>query len=149
MKYRLNVGAAIQDDGGRLFIGERSDYPGCWQFPQGGVDPGETLERALARELEEEISLQPSHYRIEARSGPHRYLFPAGLTKRGCVGQEQTYFHLSLTASPTVINLATAHPEFAAARWVLPTDFRLAWLPAMKHEVYRQVFRRFFELEIV
>ena len=146
MKYRLNVGAVIQDDGGRLFVGERLDYPGCWQFPQGGVDRDETLEQALARELGEETSLQPSHYRIEDRSGPHHYLFPAGITKRGYVGQEQTYFRLQMIAQPVVINLSTAHPEFAAARWVLPTDFRLAWLPAMKHEVYRQVFRRFFNL---
>ena len=146
--YRLNVGAVIQDAVGRIFLGERLDHPGCWQFPQGGVDSGETLERALSRELDEEISLRSFHYRIEDRSGPHRYLFPAGVTKKGCNGQEQTYFLLRLTVQPAVINLATAHPEFAAARWVLPTGFSLAWLPAMKHEVYRQVFHRFFGLEI-
>ena len=149
MNYRINVGAAIQDAGGRIFVGQRLDHPGCWQFPQGGVDPGETLAQALSRELDEEVSLQPSHYQVADRSGPHRYLFPAGVSKKGCVGQEQTYFLLRLVAPPTVINLATAHPEFAAARWVLPTDFRLAWLPAMKHEVYRQVFRRFFDVEVV
>ena len=90
-----------------------------------------------------------SHYRIEFRSGPHRYLFPAGATKRGCLGQEQTYFRLRLTAPSKVVNHATTHPEFAAARWVLPTDFSLAWLPVMKHEAYRQVFRCFFGLEMV
>ncbi|HIC45035.1 MAG TPA: NUDIX domain-containing protein, partial [Sulfurimonas sp.] len=38
-----------------VFIAERSDLNNIWQFPQGGIDEGETPEDAMFRELEEEI----------------------------------------------------------------------------------------------
>ena len=36
---------------GQLLVCERWSIPGAWQFPQGGVDDGETLEQALFREV--------------------------------------------------------------------------------------------------
>lgn len=148
MKFRPNVAAIIQDQAGLVLICERTDHPGSWQFPQGGVDPGETSEAALPRELREEISLEPSHYVVEARRGPYRYRFPEGVRKWGFDGQEQTYFLLRLTAAPEVVNFATAHAEFRAVRWVQPEHFPLTTLPAMKHAVYRSVLRDFFGVEI-
>jgi 8-oxo-dGTP pyrophosphatase MutT (NUDIX family) len=58
-RYRPNVAAIVQRHDGKILIGERSDVPGAWQFPQGGVKKSETVEQALARELKEEISLEP------------------------------------------------------------------------------------------
>ena len=55
MKYRLNVAAILRNGAGKILIGERKDRSGAWQFPQGGVDEGETLAQALVRELREEI----------------------------------------------------------------------------------------------
>jgi putative (di)nucleoside polyphosphate hydrolase len=57
-RYRSNVAAILRQDTGEILIGKRTDQVNCWQFPQGGVKPGETLEDALRRELEEEISLR-------------------------------------------------------------------------------------------
>ena len=144
--YRQNVAAILQNSAGLVLLGERSDYPGSWQFPQGGLDPGETAEAGLRRELTEEISLAPTDYTILDRRGPYRYLFPAGITKKGCHGQEQHYFLLRLIAPETAVNVATAAPEFRRVRWIEPAAFRLASLPPMKHEVYRQVFHDFFGL---
>ena len=43
---------------GQVFLGRRTGGRG-WQFPQGGVRAGESLEQALYRELEEEIGVDP------------------------------------------------------------------------------------------
>jgi 8-oxo-dGTP pyrophosphatase MutT (NUDIX family) len=39
-----------------------------WQFPQGGIDQGETPEQAMFRELHEEVGLKPKHVRVVART---------------------------------------------------------------------------------
>ena len=135
-------------DDGRILLGERSDAPGVWQFPQGGRLPGESAEAALARELREEISLAPADYRVLARRGPYRYLFPPGRTKEGYRGQEHQYFLVELLAPAARVDVNTADREFSAVRWIAPAEFALPWVSAMKREPYRQIFRDFFGLEI-
>jgi 8-oxo-dGTP diphosphatase len=58
---RLNVVAAvIRDADGRVLLARRPDHKhqgGRWEFPGGKVEPGESLDVALARELEEELGL--------------------------------------------------------------------------------------------
>lgn len=147
-KYRPNVAAVVVDAAGRILVGERVKWRDSWQFPQGGLDPHESPEEGLWRELFEEISLEPGDYAVEARCGPFRYRFPVGWAKKGYDGQEQHYFRLRLLAPASKVNVHTAHPEFRAARWIDPAEYRLAWLPEMKHAVYREVFREFFDLEI-
>jgi 8-oxo-dGTP pyrophosphatase MutT (NUDIX family) len=54
----LCVGALIRDERHRVFVHRRSPtrklFPGLWDVVGGHVDPGETVEQALAREIEEE-----------------------------------------------------------------------------------------------
>ena len=147
--YRPNVAAILVDGAGRILVGERVDVPGSWQFPQGGLEPAEAPEHGLERELREELSLASTDYTVEEKRGPYRYLFAAGRTKKGYRGQEQTYFRLRFFGPGSRINVLTAEPEFRAVRWIEPAEFSLSWLPEMKHEVYRQVFRDFFALKIV
>ena len=146
--YRPNVAAILVDPAGRILVGERIGMKESWQFPQGGLDPGESPEEGLPRELHEEISLEAGDYAVEAKRGPYRYLFTPGRTKEGFQGQEQHYFRLRLLAPAAKVNVQTPHPEFRAVRWIEPVAFRLAWLPEIKRDVYRQVFRDFFGLEI-
>jgi 8-oxo-dGTP pyrophosphatase MutT (NUDIX family) len=54
----------LVDQAGRYLMQLRDDipgilYPGCWGLFGGGIEPGETAEVAMRRELEEEIGFVP------------------------------------------------------------------------------------------
>jgi double-stranded uracil-DNA glycosylase len=63
---RPAVRAIVLDDDGRVFMHRfvAGDDPGVWVTPGGAVDPGEDDEAALARELQEELSV------VDAEIGP-------------------------------------------------------------------------------
>jgi len=144
MNYRANVAGILRNAAGQILVCERLGAPEAWQFPQGGIDAGETPEQALARELREEIGVRPDHFAIVSRHGPYRYLYGNGRIKKGYHGKEQLYFLCDFIGHDGHINVATAHPEFQAFRWIAPRAFDLAWLPAMKRDVYRAVFAEIF-----
>jgi 8-oxo-dGTP diphosphatase len=55
------VGAMLEKEGGRYLITQRpptSSLPLLWEFPGGRVEPGESDEEALARELREEMGIE-------------------------------------------------------------------------------------------
>lgn len=60
---RIHIVAAIifNSDQSEVFITKRPDDKhkgGFWEFPGGKVESGETIERAIARELDEEVGIQ-------------------------------------------------------------------------------------------
>jgi 8-oxo-dGTP diphosphatase len=69
------VGAVVHDGDGRLLLVERGHDPhrGRWTLPGGRVEPGESLEQAVVREIREETGLD---VRVGAVVG--RVLIPAG-----------------------------------------------------------------------
>lgn len=144
--YRPNVAGILQrPDDGRIFVGERCDVAGAWQFPQGGVDKGETAEEAFFREMEEEIGLKPSDYKVLGSRDGYRYKFPKGRPKRGkYLGQEQTYFHCEFTGDESAIRLDAHDQEFAAYKWIDPSKFDFSVVPDFKLKVYRAVMLDFF-----
>ena len=153
VRFRPNVAALLIRADGALLICERWTVPGAWQFPQGGVDAGETLEQALFREVKEEIGLDPQHYEVLSQRGGYKYLYPADvrakkMQKHGNHGQEQTYFLCMLKDGAPPINVDQKPREFRGYRWIVPTEFDLDWLPGFKRDVYREVLRDFFEIEI-
>lgn len=146
IRFRPNVAGILQNAEGQILICERLTPVGAWQFPQGGVDKGETVEGALLREMEEELCIQPRHYEVKEKRGPYRYLFGDDRKKRGFHGQEQTYFLLQLKGDDGCINVNTEHQEFRDTRWIYPAEFELSWLPEFKRDVYRAVLRDFFSV---
>jgi 8-oxo-dGTP diphosphatase len=72
------VAGVINDARGRILLARRTedrDLAGLWEFPGGKVDPGETPEQALVRELREELG-------IEARVGERLIAVPQQYPRR-------------------------------------------------------------------
>ena len=70
------VGVLVAADG-RFLLTSRPEgkvYAGYWEFPGGKVEPGESVEQALARELREEIGIEigAAHpWKVEIFDYPH------------------------------------------------------------------------------
>ena len=140
--YRANVGIILADTRGRLFWARRMGQTG-WQFPQGGIRPGEAPKQALFRELTEEIGLGPEHVEVLGSTRYWlRYRLPPRYQRHDslplCIGQKQIWFLLRFAGQESDVRLdAGETPEFDAWRWV---DY---WQPVdevifFKRRVYRQ-----------
>jgi len=120
--FRPNVGIILLNQRNQVFWGKRIRSH-SWQFPQGGIDRGETPEQAMYRELHEEVGLMPEHVSIVARTRDWlRYEVPDRFIRRDArghyKGQKQIWYLLRLTTGDWQLNLrATSHPEFDAWRW--------------------------------
>lgn len=57
--FRAGVGMVVVGPTGKVLMIERAKIPGAFQFPQGGIKPGEPPELAARRELSEETGLDP------------------------------------------------------------------------------------------
>ena len=126
--FRPNVGIILVNHKNQVFWGKRIRTH-SWQFPQGGIDRGESPQQAMFRELQEEVGLQPEHVKVLARTRDWlRYEVPDRYIRRDArgtyKGQKQIWFLLQLVAQDWNLNLrATNHPEFDAWRW---NDY---WVP--------------------
>ena len=115
--FRANVGIVLAQ-GGAVFLGGRVGGRG-WQFPQGGINRGESAEEALFRELKEEIGLDPGDVDVLGSTrGWLRYRLPRQYVRDRCIGQKQRWYLLRLTAPESKLRFdATAQPEFERWRW--------------------------------
>nr|WP_318639588.1 RNA pyrophosphohydrolase [Neisseria gonorrhoeae] len=120
--YRPNVGIILINERNEVFWGKRVREH-SWQFPQGGIKPGESPETAMYRELYEEVGLLPQHVKIVGRTRDWlRYDVPNNWVRRewrgSYRGQKQIWYLLRLTCRDCDVNLrATRHPEFDGWRW--------------------------------
>jgi putative (di)nucleoside polyphosphate hydrolase len=126
--FRPNVGIVLLNARNQVFWGKRLRTH-SWQFPQGGIQHGESPEQAMLRELHEEVGLMPEHVHIVARTRDWlRYEVPSHFIRKDARGhyrgQKQIWFLLQLVGRDSDMNLrATDHPEFDAWRW---NDY---WVP--------------------
>lgn len=116
--YRPNVGIIVCNWKNEVFWGKRVKEH-SWQFPQGGLKLGETPERAMYRELQEEVGLAPQHVRILGRTRDWlRYDVPEQWIRGSYKGQKQIWFLLRLIGRDCDVSLrASEKPEFDAWRW--------------------------------
>lgn len=134
-KYRPNVAAIVANSAGLILACSRSDFPECWQVPQGGLEADESPEEGLRRELQEEIGV--SSIEIIAKV-PHliRYDWPEEIQKKkgDHIGQEQHYFLVRLLNENEIRFDSHEEVEFSAAEWVTTDVF----LSRLKHASFKK-----------
>ena len=151
--YRPNVGVVVFDARReRVWLGKRSGArpPHDWQFPQGGVDPGEDWAEAAKRELYEETGIR-SVSPLGETEGWITYDFPpevlAGpMRKRGFIGQKQKWFAMRFDGDDAEVNLDAVPPkEFDRWKWA-DWDEVLELVVPFKRDAYVQVLAAFEHL---
>ncbi len=111
------VAAIIHDGCGRIFATQRGygDWKDWWEFPGGKIEPGETPEAALQREIWEEL---------ETRITVERFLTT--------VDYDYPAFHLTMHCYICRVESGSLTlKEHEAARWLAKGDLdSVRWLPA-------------------
>ncbi len=129
-KYRENVAVIVCNSKGKVLVCARADQKeNEWQFPQGGIDKGESVLDAAKRELCEETGICDVVLIKEMPNGVS-YRFPNGGIKKFqqddiCyMGQNQHYVLFQLVHDNVKIDFET-HPEeieFRDYEWVDPDE---------------------------
>lgn len=140
--FRANVGIILINDASSVFWAGRAGRPG-WQFPQGGILPGEPPGDAMYRELEEEIGLTAADVRVLGTTrGWLRYRLPRRYIRQHseplCIGQKQRWYLLKLVGGEDRVRFDCCDsPEFDRWRWV-------SWWEPVNQVIYfkRRVYLR-------
>jgi 8-oxo-dGTP diphosphatase len=127
----LVAAAALIDDEGRVLIAQRpagKSLGGLWEFPGGKVEPGESPEAALIRELREELSVT-----VEAES-----LEPFAFASHGYED-----FHLLMPLYLVMDWRGTPTPlEAQALAWVRPAALRDYPMPPADEPLVHEIIER-------
>ena len=113
----IHVAAAVIHSGSSIFATQRGYGPwrDGWEFPGGKVEPGETPEEALRREIREELD---ADILVENRLAHVEYTYPE--------------FHLSMDCySCSLLSDHVILKEHESARWLTAQALNsVDWLPA-------------------
>ena len=117
MKQIEVVAAIIHDDEGRIFATQRGygDFKDGWEFPGGKMEPGESPEDALKREIWEELE---TRIVVERLVKTVEWEYPKFFLKMHC-------FLCHIESGSLILK------EHEAARWLSKDQLdTVAWLPA-------------------
>jgi putative (di)nucleoside polyphosphate hydrolase len=131
----------VTNDDGQVLAAERSDIPGAWQAPQGGLMPDEEPLEAARRELAEETGIDWADI-ITIDEYPEwlAYELPPGQrSPKAGRGQVQRWFLLHYRGPSDGINVTRGDAqEFVRWRWVsMARLIDQAWV--VKRPIYRRL----------
>ena len=146
-KYRPNVAIIVLAPTYplecKLLVAQRTDIKGAWQFPQGGIDEGESPEDAMYRELKEEIGTNDVEI-IAQYPQWLSYDFPENVAKKMRFdGQSQKYFLVRLKPGAK-IDINTPKPEFNDFSFVKVEEINKI-VNSFKKPIYTKVIKYFKE----
>lgn len=106
-KYRKNVAGLILNEQGKVLLVVSGRFKGrSWQIPQGGVELGESPQKAIIREMSEELGTNKFEI-IKHVSDYNKYDWPSwAKIIQGYKGQSQDLFILKFTGSNSDFNLS-------------------------------------------
>ena len=118
----------------------------AWQFPQGGVDQGESDRQAFWRELKEEIGTDDVKV-LKIGKKRIKYKFPDSVKSKfesrgySYNGQAQRWFLVRLKKGVQSISFAHEPAEFDAYRWASP---KKAWkdIIEFKRKAYKKGLKK-------
>ncbi len=119
MFYRPSVVGVFVNENNQVLVALRSDTR-TWQFPQGGVEENEEEERALFREMKEEIGCDQFDI-IKKTKSKIRYDFPKNFTAdiaKEFKGQEQTWFLCKFLSGFGPNIKESSSDEFLDIKWI-------------------------------
>lgn len=120
--YRRNAGIVVFNSRKEVLLCRRNDVAKAWQFPQGGIEAGETPQQAALRELKEETSITSVEW-VTTLAAPIRYDFPPEVRRKmlaqgiAHAGQEMYWTLVYFRGDDEEIRLDTPEPEFSSYRW--------------------------------
>jgi 8-oxo-dGTP diphosphatase len=123
----LVVAALIREGGKVLLSRRRADqtFPGCWEFPGGKVEPGESPADALAREIDEELGCQVT---------------VGGLYER--VEHQYQAFDLEMQVYECAVSAgAPSARQVAAVAWFTPAEIPALELPPADYPLAARLAR--------
>jgi putative (di)nucleoside polyphosphate hydrolase len=152
-EHRPNAGMVLFDRRGLVWMGRRyaQGGPWVWQFPQGGLDPGEDARAGALRELYEETGITEDLAELIGEiPGWLAYDFPpdvlAQRRRNAWKGQKQRWFAYRYHGTDAAFDLQAVPPqEFESFRWV-PLAETPALIIPWKRPVYEAVARGFAHL---
>lgn len=142
--YRPNVGIIVANDKGQVLWARRVGQQ-AWQFPQGGINKGESMEAALYRELKEEIGLSKAQVEIvNSTRGWLRYKLPKRYLRQNntsFIGQKQKWYLLKMLTDDKDVRFDQSEtPEFDHWQWV-SYWYPLGQVVPFKKDVYRRAMK--------
>lgn len=151
LPYRPSVGLMILNKKLEVFVGRRLDTKAdAWQMPQGGIDPGETPEKAALREMKEEIGTNDAKI-VAVTKQWYKYDLPEFLIPKlwngQYRGQRQKWFLLEFLGKDEDININSAEVEFSDWRWVNLEDLP-HMIVSFKKSLYISVIEEFRDIFI-